>query len=129
MACSKPAAIDENKWAIFSAYFHDGLSVKAIGAVAGLSPAQVSHMLYEVDARLEAERRAGAVGSRVALESPIEDLALSLRARNALRSLGCDRVRDALEVDLSAGRGMGHKTLGEVRAALRSSALPPPGIG
>jgi hypothetical protein len=126
MPIPKPASIDDDKWAIFSAYFQDGLSVKGIGAVAGLSPAQVSHLLYGVDARLDAERRAGPDGKQVALESPIEDLALSLRARNALHSLGCERVRDALSMDLSVGRGMGHKTLEEVRAALRSSGFPHP---
>lgn len=123
---ARPASIEEKSWAVFLAYFHDGQSLKGIGARAGLSPAQVSHTLYEVDARLSALRRTEPEGAPVTLESAIEALALSLRARNALHSLGCDRVRDVLAMDLSAARGMGQKTLGEVRTALRISGFPHP---
>jgi hypothetical protein len=62
----------------------------------------------------------------VVLDSPIEDLELSSRARNALRSLGCDRVQDVLRLDLSGSRGIGRKTKGEVLAALRNSGFTHP---
>jgi hypothetical protein len=120
---ARPASMDEQRWAIFTGYFHEGLSVSGIGASAGLSPSRVSRMLYEVDAQLDAARRAGPEGRAVVPESPIEDLALSARARNAIHRLGCDRVRDVLGLDLSAVSGIGRKTRSEVRAALRNSGL------
>jgi DNA-directed RNA polymerase alpha subunit len=83
-------------------------------------------MLHEVDARLDAAWLAGPKRKPVALESPIEDLELSSRARNAIHRLGCDRVMDVLGLDLSAVRGIGRKSRVEVRAALRNSGLPQP---
>jgi len=123
---TKPAFIDAHRWAIFTAYCHGGLTSKEIGESAGLSPSRVCQVLYEVDARLESARSAGADGKPISLDSPIEDLALSSRARNALRSLGCDSVQDALRLDLSGSRGIGRKTKGEVLAALESSGFPHP---
>ena len=75
---------------------------------------------------IEAAGRAGADGRPVVLDSPIEDLALSSRARNALRSLGCDSVRAVLRLNLSGSRGIGRKTRVEVLEALRSSGIPHP---
>jgi len=63
----------------------------------------------------------------IALESPIEDLALSSRARNALHSLGCTSLEDVLRLDLSGWvRGIGPKTKSEVLTALRSTGLQHP---
>jgi len=120
----RPAFIDERRWAVFTAYFRDGQSVTGIGRSAGLSPSCVSRMLYDVDARLESARRAEPEGTPVGLESRIEELALSPRALNVLHSLGCDRVRDVLERDLSSVPGMGPKTRDEVYAALRRAGFP-----
>jgi len=120
----RPASIDEQRWAIFTAYLHEGLSLSGIGAGTGLSPARVSRVLYEVDARLDDAQHIGQ--RRVALESPIEDLELSSRALNAIHRLGCGSVKDVLGLDLSTVRGIGRKTRGEVRAALRNSGLPQP---
>jgi RNA polymerase alpha subunit len=122
----RPASIDEERWAVFTAYFHEGLSLNGIGVSEGLSPSRVSRILYEVDERLDAIRNAGQEGRPVALESPIEDLALSSRARNAIHRLGCERVKDLLGLDLSAVRGIGRKSRVEVRTALRNSGLPQP---
>ena len=122
----RPASIDEERWAVFTAYFHEGLSLSGIGVSAGLSPSRISRILYEVDALLDAVRNAGQEGRPVALESPIEDLALSSRARNAIHRLGCYRVKDLLGLDLSAVRGIGRKSRAEVRTALRNSGLPQP---
>jgi hypothetical protein len=83
-------------------------------------------MLYEVDAELDAALHPGEGGKAVILESPIEDLALSSRALNAIHRLGCDTVKEVLALDLSTVRGIGRKTKGEVCAALRSCGLPQP---
>lgn len=124
---ARPASIDPERWAIFTGYFYEGLSLGGIGARTGLSPSRVSRMLYEVDARLDACRSA-ATAKTVVAESPVGDLELSSRARNAIYRLGCDTVKDVLELDLSSVRGIGRKTRGEVRAALRNSGLPLPEV-
>lgn len=122
----RPASIDAQRWAIFTWYVYEGLSLGGIGVRTGLSSSRVSRILYEVDAGLDAARRTGTEAKAVVLESPIEDLALSSRARNAIHRLGCGTVKDVLELDLSAVRGIGRKTRGEVCAALRRSGLPQP---
>ena len=123
---ARPASIDAQRWAVFTGYFYEGLSLGGIGVRAGLSSSRVSRMLYAVDARLDAARRVEPGIKPAVLESPIEDLPLSSRARNAIHRLGCGTVKDVLELDLSAVRGIGRKTRGEVCAALRSSGLPQP---
>jgi hypothetical protein len=122
----RPASVDAHRWAIFTWYFYEGLSLGEIGVRAGLSTSRVSRILYETDAGLDAGRRPGPEAEAVDLASPIEDLALSPRARNAIHRLGCGTVKDVLELDLSTVRGIGRKTRDEVRAALRSSGLPQP---
>jgi hypothetical protein len=68
-------------------------------------------------------------GKLVFLESPIEDLVSSSRARNALRSLGCSTVQDVLQLDLAGPvRRIGRKTQGEVLSALRNSGLRHPAL-
>ena len=123
---ARPASIDEERWAVFAAYIYEGRSLSGIGASAGLPPSRISRILYEVDARLDNDRHAGQEGKPVALESPIEDLALSSRARNAIHRLGCEKVKDLLGLDLSAVRGIGRKSRVEVRTALRNYGLPQP---
>ncbi len=123
---ARPASIDAQRWTVFTGYFYEGLSLSGVGVRSGLPPSRVSRMLYEVDSRLEAARRVEPEIKPVVLESPIEDLPLSSRARNAIHRLGCGTVKDMLDLDLSAVRGIGRKTRGEVRAALRSSGLPQP---
>jgi lambda repressor-like predicted transcriptional regulator len=123
---ARPVSIDEPRWAVFAGYCYEGLSLSAIGVRAGLSPSRVSRVLYEVDAQLDAADRALPETKPVALESPIEDLPLSSRARNAIHRLGCGTVKDVLQLDLSAVRGIGRKTRSEVCAALRNSGLPQP---
>lgn len=122
----RPDVIDEQDWAIFTAYFRDGQSITEISAWAGLSASQASRLLYDVDARLAGPRQTEPKARRVVPESPVEDLAVSPRALRALHSLGCDRVEDVLGRDLSAGRGMGPKTWGEVRTAMQRSGFPLP---
>ena len=123
---ARPVSIEEERWAVFAAYFYEGRSLSGIGVSAGLPPSRISRILYEVDARLDTGRNAGPEGKPVALESPIEDLALSSRARNAIHRLGCEKVKDLLGLDLSAVRGIGRKSRVEVRTALRNYGLPQP---
>jgi Bacterial RNA polymerase, alpha chain C terminal domain len=123
---ARPATIDVERWAIFTGYFYEGLSLIGIGVRAGVSPSRVSRMLYEVDAQLDAAGQRRPEKEPVAFESPIEDLGLSSRAQNAIHRLGCATVKDLLSLDLSAVRGVGRKTRSEVYAALRSSGLPLP---
>lgn len=57
----------------------------------------------------------------------MEDLAISMRARNALRAIGCDTVEDVLRLDLSAPvRGLGRKTRDELFRALDRAGFPHP---
>ncbi len=72
-------------------------------------------------------RRRRKFTSVVALESPVEDLGLSVRTRNALRSLGCKTVEDALRLELSASlRGFGDKTKRELLSALARAGFKHP---
>jgi lambda repressor-like predicted transcriptional regulator len=123
---ARPAAVDAQRWTVFTGYCYEGLSLSGIAARAGLSPSRVSRVLYEVDAQLDATNRTLPEAKPVVLESPIEDLPLSSRARNAIHRLGCVTVKDVLQLDLSAVRGIGRKTRVEVCAALRNSGLPQP---
>lgn len=52
-------------------------------------------------------------------ELPVEDLGLTVRTRNALRSLGCATVGDVIRLDLSRPvRGLGPKTKDELLTKL-----------
>ena len=119
----KPDTVDARRWAVFTAYCQGGLTPKEVAERAGLSVSRVSKVVREVDALLdsaELERPATPVVTPV---SPIEELALSARARNALHSLGCDLVSDVVRLDLSTSRGIGRKTRTEVLAALAAAGI------
>jgi hypothetical protein len=63
----------------------------------------------------------------IGLESPVEDLGLSVRTRNALRAIGCDTVEHVLGLDLSASvRGLGRKTKDELLTALARAGFRHP---
>jgi hypothetical protein len=125
----KPDFVDAQRWAIFSAYCHGGLSTRKIGENAGVSTSRVRSVLREVDAQLDSIGNAASPGKPITLDSRIEDLGLSSRARNALGGLGCNRVQDVLALDLSGSPGIGLKTRGEVLAALQNSGLRHPELG
>lgn len=77
----------------------------------------------------EAQPGCGPVGERkvFALQSPVEDLGLSVRARNALRGIGCDTLEDVLGLDLSSSvRGLGRKTKDELLTALAQTGFRHP---
>jgi hypothetical protein len=66
-------------------------------------------------------------GKFIGLESAVEDLGLSVRARNTLRGIGCDTVEDVLELDLGGTiRGLGRKTREELLNALDRAGFPHP---
>lgn len=82
--------------------------------------ALVRHPAF-TEKELEAPPGSIPVGDRkaLALGSPVEDLGLSVRTRNALRGIGCDTLQDALALDLSSSvRGLGRKTRDELLTAL-----------
>ena len=123
----KPASIDQLSWEIFAAYFYEGRTLEEITATTQISRSRARQVLHEVDAQLMSARPPAPEMKRIDRESPIEDLALSSRARNALRGLGCGSVDDVLRLNLQGSvRGIGNKTRVEVFAALRSSGLPHP---
>lgn len=82
-------------------------------------------MVNDVNGPLAPRRRKS--GNAVALDSPVEDLGLSVRTRNALRSIGCNTVEDALRLELSASlRGFGDKTKKELLTALARAGFNHP---
>ena len=125
----KPVSVDDQSWAAFTAYVYEGRTLKEIGVAAKMAPSGVCVVLHSVDA--EVVSAMGGVPRKLAvmLESPIEDLVSSSRARNALRSLGCSTVQDVLQLDLSGPvRRVGRKTRTEVLTALRNSGLRHPAL-
>lgn len=125
VAAPKPPAIDERGWEIFTAYHHKERTLGEIGRDFQLSPNQVRRIVDEVDAQLGRVR--GGTPTLVALESPVEDLGLSVRTRNALRGVGCHTVEDALRLDLSSSvRGLGRKTKDELVTMLERAGFHHP---
>lgn len=123
----KPPAIEERSWGIFTDYYHKQRTFEEIGGTFQLSPDRVRQIVDEVDAQLGRGR--GSVPNLVALESPVEDLGLSVRARNALRTIGCNTVEDALRLDLSSAiRGLGGKTKGELLTRLERAGFHHPSL-
>lgn len=119
----KPDSVDERRWAIFVAYCREGQSSNAIGEKAGISVARVLTIIREVGAVLDSAKTPMPAASPLTVNSPIEEMALSSRARNALRSLGCKTVDDVLRLDLSGARGIGRKSRLEVLSVLGNSGL------
>jgi hypothetical protein len=125
VAAPKPLAIQERSWAIFTAYCYEARTLDEIGRAYQLSSHQVRRIVAEVEAQLGRAR--GGELSFLELESAVEDLGLSVRTRNTLRSLGCNTVEDVLRLDLSSFvRGMGRKTKEELLTKLKRAGFHHP---
>ncbi|MBS1874037.1 MAG: hypothetical protein JSU00_12550 [Acidobacteria bacterium] len=123
----RPYFIDEQSWSVFQAYVRDGRTIREIGQELGLSTSKVGMIVARVERELEVPRPPGHGEGRMSLDSPIEDLALSGRARNALRKAGCETIRHLLEKDFSrAVRRLGPITRDEVVTALREHGFDSP---
>jgi len=69
--------------------------------------------------------RAKGIGQEVS----IEELGLSVRARNALHASGCQTVGDTLRLDLNRNvRGLGRKTRDEIFSALERAGFRHPAL-
>src|SRR5215217_152097 len=63
----------------------------------------------------------------VPVEAPLEDLGLSVRARNALKGVGCNTIADVLRLDLERPvRGLGRLAREELLAKLECAGIPHP---
>jgi hypothetical protein len=61
------------------------------------------------------------------IESPLEELGLSVRARNALKAVGCNTIADVLMLDLERPvRGLGKLAREELLAKLESAGIEHP---
>ncbi len=88
-------------------------------------PEQLHRAVGEVGAHLGDPELAPAIS----LESPVEALGLSVRARNALRGVGCRTVGDALALDLSSAiRGLGRTTRSELLSRLETAGFEHPAM-
>jgi hypothetical protein len=126
-AAPKPPAIEERSWEIFTAYCWKQQTFEDIGTSFHLSPDQVRRIVDEVGAQLGPVR--GGAQKPIALESPLEELGLSVRTRNALLGVGCNTVEDALRLDLSSTvRGLGRKTRGELLTVLERAGFLHPSL-
>ena len=120
----KPFFIDEHSWEIFSSYVYDGITLQEIAARYGLSIRRLRLVLVEVDRQLSLPRNSGREWKQVTANSPVEDLGLSVRARNQLHDLGCNTVEDVLRLDLSNCH-MGRRSRHEVLESLKRWGFPP----
>ena len=123
----RPFFIDEQNWAIFKDYISGERTLHATRESGAISPSRLRQILYQVDAQMDLPRRSELEWTAVTTQSPIEDLALSIRARNALHHLGCQTVDDVLQLNLSGSvPRVGGKTKMEVLAALQAAGFRHP---
>jgi len=121
----RPSSIDEQSWTIFTAYVYEGRSLQAMRERGRMPLSRLRRVLYEVDAQLEPSHRINGITP----QSVIEELALSIRARNALHRLGCRTVNDVLQLDLSGPvPRVGGKTRMEVLLALQGAGFRHPAL-
>src|SRR4051794_31228344 len=96
----RPYFVDEKNWAMFVAHVRDGRTLSDIAAESGLPSFRVAQALSRVDRIIDLPRENGGAATGITLDSPIQDLGLSLRAENALRESGFDTVRSVVERDI-----------------------------
>lgn len=121
----RPCFIDEQSWAIFTAYVYQGRSLRDLRNGAHIPLKRLRQVLYDVDRQLEPSHN----GTKITLHSRIEELALSIRAINALHRLGCRSVHDVLQLDMSGPvPRVGSKTRMEVLVALQRAGFRHPAL-
>lgn len=104
----------------------DGNTLREIGEATGLSVFKLTQIIARVDHELDPSHAPDA-GHRITIDSPIEELNLSTRARNALRQVGCITIRHILDRDFSrAVRSFGAGTRHEVATILLDHGFVPP---
>ena len=85
------------------------------------------HAITQKETEAQPGRVPASEPKSITLESPVEDLGLSVRTRNALRGFGCDTVEDVLGLDLSTSvRGLGRKAKDELLTALQRTGFRHP---
>ena len=97
----RPHFIDEMGWELFNAHVHEGRSFVQLALHRNLSVFKVREIVRRVDRDLQLARPNEPESNEVVEDSPLEDLNLSTRARNALREMGFDTVRSLLERDFT----------------------------
>jgi len=123
----RPSSVDQQRWAIFTAYVYRSRTLGDIGKNTRWAPPELRRVIREVDTEIEISRNGLPQWQPITLDSPLEDLRLSVRARNGLHRLGCRNVRDVLALDLAGPvRQIGNKTKAEVLAALKSAGFRGP---
>jgi hypothetical protein len=95
----RPFFIDERSWDMFTAHVWHGKSFQEIAIAMSISEYRARQIIKRVADDLALPRQNS--WSKLTGASPLEDLALSIRTRNALLELGCRTVSDVLNLDLS----------------------------
>lgn len=124
---ARPRCIDQTGWELFRAHVQEGRTFAQIARDHDLTPFKVRQIVWRVNRSLQLARPDGGDSQRVVEDSPLEDLKLSTRSRNALREMGFDTVRSLFERDFtSACRRLGSIGKEEVLSALVASGFDRP---
>src|SRR5689334_3946669 len=124
---TRPQFIDEVGWELFSAHVQEGRTFAQIARDHNSTPFKVRQIVWRVNRSLQLVRPSEARSQHVVEDSPIEDLRLSTRSRNALREMGFDTIGSLFERDFtSACRRLGSIGKEEVLSALVASGFDRP---
>lgn len=118
----RPFFINARSWEAFDRYVWGGLSLSEIAAGMDTSLRNIRQMIADVDQRLSLPRSGGREWSELTRDSPVEDLQLSVRARNRLRDLGCATVDDVVRLNMDSAR-IGKGSREEVEQVLKRHGL------
>jgi hypothetical protein len=118
----RPYFINERGWRVFSAYFFENQSIYEIATENGLSINWTRRILHDVDAQLLLPRKSAREWIELTIDSPVQDLGVSMRTLNQLRDLGCATVADVLSASLT-GSAIGAGARSELFECLRGHGL------
>lgn len=133
---ARPYFIDQMGWELFRAHVQQGRTFVQIARDHDLTPFKVREIVWRVNRQLQLERPNEPRSQAVVEDSPLEDLNLSTRSRNALREMGFDTVRSLVEREFTlVGRRLGRIGKEEILTALAAygfrrppGAAPVPGL-